>query len=145
MSFLKRLAESKTGAEGLLEHNLLETLTECRYLDQIPKYDVGKDSMFEDNSVFLYNGIIKHTFELVVMTLSHFSSENVTVVKKAISFLLAHHGSILTLIKNSCEFLSLSSMKHLKLITGLFSWIGHQLNFIHTPVMIFNISSLDQD
>ncbi|KAJ3312648.1 hypothetical protein HDV04_002790 [Boothiomyces sp. JEL0838] len=79
MSFLKRLAESKTGAEGLLEHNLLETLTECRYLDQIPKYDVGKDSMFEDNSVFLYNGIIKHTFELVVMTLSHFSSENVTV------------------------------------------------------------------
>ncbi|KAJ3272871.1 hypothetical protein HDV01_005194 [Terramyces sp. JEL0728] len=133
MSFLKRFAETKTGAEGLLEHKLLETLTECRFLDQIPKYDISKGSMFEDNTVILYNGIIKHTLELIAITLSHFSSENVTVVKKAISFLLAHHGSILSLIKNSCEFLTLSSMKHLKLITGIFAWIGHQLNFVHIP------------
>ncbi len=82
MSFLLRISETKLGSDRLIEYGLLETLTDCRFLDQIPSSDLNLSRLGTLEGKEIYFSITNPAFELIALIISHYSLEYALVSKK---------------------------------------------------------------
>lgn len=82
MVLLLRIAETRAGADRLIEYGLLEKLTDCQYLDQLPSAEGHQVGLFSVNSNEKFCSVTNSAFELISLIISHYSSDKIIVTKK---------------------------------------------------------------
>ncbi|TFY64741.1 hypothetical protein EVJ58_g2418 [Rhodofomes roseus] len=127
MSHLIRMSQSRQGAERLLESRAIPVLADCDYLDARPE----ADQAFMDNDSFLpsavqrYHQLFLPALQLVggiLVTLGH---RHTTAVNQALQFLSSHRDTLIILLKNEVDDLSLAVIEEMRLIVSLCANVLH--------------------
>ncbi|KAL0579383.1 hypothetical protein V5O48_002608 [Marasmius crinis-equi] len=121
MSFFIRLAQTRAGAERLLETRLIPVLAQCDYLDARPE----ADSSFVDHDTFLpsaiqrYHQLFMPSLQLVNAMLATLSAKHATASSQVLDFLSRHSSTVVILLKNETEDVSLALLEELHLLVSL--------------------------
>ncbi|PCH43029.1 hypothetical protein WOLCODRAFT_121398 [Wolfiporia cocos MD-104 SS10] len=121
MSMLIRMTQTRQGAERLLECKAIPVLAECEFLDARPE----ADQAFVDQTSFLpsaiqrYHQLFLPALQLVSGILMTLGPKHNTAVNHVLRFLTCHRDTIVLLLKNEVDELSLSVMEEVRLIVTL--------------------------
>ncbi|KAJ3995979.1 nucleoporin Nup186/Nup192/Nup205 [Lentinula boryana] len=121
MSFFIRMAETRTGAERLLDERLISALAQCDFLDCRPE----ADSSFVDHDSFLpsaiqrYHNLFMPSLQIVVAMLATLGGKHATASNQAMDFISRHSATIVILLKNQTEDSSLSLLEEIHLLVTL--------------------------
>ncbi|KAL1938972.1 hypothetical protein VTO73DRAFT_11125 [Trametes versicolor] len=127
MSLLIRMAQSRQGAERLLEARALPILADCDYLDARPEADqafLDRDS-FLPSAVQRYHQLFMPALQLVSGMLITLGPKHTTAANHALQFLTAHRDTVVILLKNEVDELSISVMEEIRLLVSLCSNVVH--------------------
>lgn len=120
-----RISESIAGASALLEHRILEFLTECRYLDSYPEISTShNESLLAVTSADAFHEFFTCTIQLIMALLTHEMPNRHQIVKKVSEFILAHNETLASILKRFTSALTLTLLFEIKLISGLFVLIN---------------------
>ncbi|KAF5381906.1 hypothetical protein D9757_007577 [Collybiopsis confluens] len=121
MSFFIRMAQTRAGAERLLDAQLLPILAQCDFLDARPE----ADSAFVDHGSFLpsaiqrYHNIFMPNLQLINAMLATLGGKHATASNQALDFLLQHSATMVILLKNETGDVSLSHLEEIHLLVTL--------------------------
>ncbi|KAJ6619045.1 nucleoporin Nup186/Nup192/Nup205 [Mycena sp. CBHHK59/15] len=121
MSLFVRMAQTRLGAERLLEAQLIPILTQCDYLDARPE----ADQSFMDQDTFLpsaiqrYHQLFMPALQLVDGMLATLGTKHATVSNQALDFLSSHSATIVILLKNETDQIPLALMEEIHLLVSL--------------------------
>ncbi|KAH7882163.1 nucleoporin Nup186/Nup192/Nup205 [Phlebopus sp. FC_14] len=121
MSFFIRMAQTRPGAERLLEAQILPILAQCEFLDTRPE----EDQSFLDRDSFLppaiqrYHQLFMPALQLVVSMLASLGTTHATASHQALDFLSNHKDTIVILLKNNAEEVTLSFIEEIHLLVSL--------------------------
>ncbi|KAL0061756.1 hypothetical protein AAF712_011359 [Marasmius tenuissimus] len=121
MSFFIRLAQTRAGAERLLQSRLIPVLAQCDYLDARPE----ADSSFVDHDTFLPSAIQRYyqlfmpSLQLVNAILATLSAKHATASSQVLDFLSRHSSNVVILLKNETEDVSLALLEEVHLLVSL--------------------------
>ncbi|KAJ3825387.1 nucleoporin Nup186/Nup192/Nup205 [Lentinula raphanica] len=121
MSFFIRMAETRAGAERLLEERLIPALAQCDFLDCRPE----SDSSFVDHDSFLpsaiqrYHNLFMPSLQIVVAMLATLGGKHATASNQALDFISRHSATIVILLKNETGDFSLALLEELHLLVTL--------------------------
>ncbi|CDO70405.1 hypothetical protein BN946_scf184999.g46 [Trametes cinnabarina] len=127
MSLLVRMAQTRQGAERLLESRVLPILADCDYLDARPEADqafLDRDS-FLPSAVQRYHQLFMPALQLVSGMLITLGPKHTTAASHALQFLSAHRDTAIILLKMEVDELSLSVMEEIRLLVALCSNVVH--------------------
>lgn len=119
-----RISATTTGAECLLGYGIMEALTEFQYLDQYPEVVDSEPSMMKLAGLESFNDLFSVSLELVTSVLSHLPPGSGSLILKANKFVMAHQDTFISVLKDTKQPLTLSSMNKVRLVTALFALIG---------------------
>ncbi|EIW76673.1 hypothetical protein CONPUDRAFT_92653 [Coniophora puteana RWD-64-598 SS2] len=123
MSFFIRMAQSRSGAERLMEAQVLPVLAQCDYLDARPEADesfMDRDS-FLPSAVHRYHQLFMPALQLVAGIMATLGSNHSSASHQALDFLSNHRDTISILLKNADEEISLSFIEEIHLLVSLCS------------------------
>ncbi|KAL6308871.1 nucleoporin Nup186/Nup192/Nup205 [Sparassis latifolia] len=123
MSLLVRVAQSRQGAERLLEARAIPVLAECDYLDARPEADqafLDRDN-FLPSAVQRYHQLFTPALQLVSGMLITLGTRHITAVNQALQFLSSRRDTAVLLLKNEVDELSLAVLEELRLLVSLCS------------------------
>ncbi|KAF8918329.1 nucleoporin Nup186/Nup192/Nup205 [Mucidula mucida] len=127
MSLFIRIAHSRAGAERLLDANIISVLGRCDYLDARPEGD--QDFMDQDtflpSAVQRYHQLFMPAVELVNAIVATLGSKHASATNQALDFLSKHSPTIVILLKNETEDLSLSLLEEIHLLISLSTNVLH--------------------
>ncbi|CCM02106.1 uncharacterized protein FIBRA_04183 [Fibroporia radiculosa] len=121
MSLLIRMSQTRQGAERLLEARVIPILAGCDYLDARPE----GDQAFLDHDTFLpsaiqrYHQLVLPTLQLVSGMVVTLGNRHTTATTQALQFLSGHRDTVILLLKNEVDELSLSLMEEIRLLVSL--------------------------
>ncbi|KIJ60466.1 hypothetical protein HYDPIDRAFT_98637 [Hydnomerulius pinastri MD-312] len=121
MSLFTRMAQTRPGAERLLEAQILPILAQCEFLDTRPE----EDQSFMDQDSFLpsaiqrYHQLFMPALQLVVAMLASLGTKHATASHQALDFLSNHKDTIIILLKNDTEEVALSYIEEIHLLVTL--------------------------
>ncbi|KAG0707241.1 nucleoporin Nup186/Nup192/Nup205 [Suillus ampliporus] len=121
MSFLIRMAQTRPGAERLLEARIFPTLSQCEFLDTRPEADqsfMDQDS-FLPSAIQRYHQIFMPALQLVAGMLTTLGVQHATASSQALDFLSSHRETIIILLKNDSEEIGLSIVQEIHLVVSL--------------------------
>ncbi|KAH7924355.1 hypothetical protein BV22DRAFT_1035258 [Leucogyrophana mollusca] len=121
MSLFIRIAQTRPGAERLLEAQILPILAQCEYLDARPEADqsfMDQDS-FLPSAIQRYHQLFMPPLQLVVAMLATLGSKHATASHQALDFLSSHRDTIVILLKNEAEEVPLSFIEEIHLLVSL--------------------------
>ncbi|CAA7262620.1 unnamed protein product [Cyclocybe aegerita] len=121
MSLFIRMAQTRAGAERLLEARLLPILAQCDYLDARPEADqafIDQDS-FLPSAIQRYHQLFMPALQVVDGMLATLGSRHTTATHQALEFLSAHGATIAILLKNEAEQVILPTLEEIHLIVAL--------------------------
>ncbi|KAH9929472.1 nucleoporin Nup186/Nup192/Nup205 [Fomitopsis serialis] len=127
MSLLIRMSQSRQGAERLLESRTIPVLADCEYLDARPE----ADQAFMDHDSFLpsavqrYHQLFLPALQLVSGILVTLGHRHTTAVNHALQFLSSHRDTLIILLKNEVDELSLAVIEEMRLIVSLCANVLH--------------------
>ncbi|KAF7373366.1 hypothetical protein MSAN_00546200 [Mycena sanguinolenta] len=130
MSLFVRMAQTRLGAERLLEAQLISILSQCDYLDARPE----ADQSFTDHDSFLpsaihrYHQLFMPALQLVDGMLATLGTKHATVSNQALDFLSNHSATIVILLKNDTEQIPLALVEEMHLLVSLCAGV-----FTHVP------------
>ncbi|KAI0744751.1 nucleoporin Nup186/Nup192/Nup205 [Earliella scabrosa] len=127
MSLLVRMAQTRQGAERLLEARVLPILADCDYLDARPEADqafLDRDS-FLPSAVQRYHQLFMPALQLVSGMLLSLGPKHTTATNHALQFLSSHRDTAVLLLKNEVDELSLSVMEEIRLLVSLCGSVVH--------------------
>ncbi|KAI8972576.1 nucleoporin Nup186/Nup192/Nup205 [Trametes punicea] len=127
MSLLVRMAQTRQGAEKLLEARVLPILADCDYLDARPEADqafLDLDS-FLPSAVQRYHQLFMPALQLVSGMLITLGPKHTTAANHALQFLSSHRDTAVILLKMEVDELSLSVMEEIRLLVSLCSNVVH--------------------
>ncbi|RPD60781.1 hypothetical protein L227DRAFT_653063 [Lentinus tigrinus ALCF2SS1-6] len=127
MSLLVRMAQTRQGAERLLEARVLPILADCDYLDARPEADqafLDRDS-FLPSAVQRYHQLFMPALQLVSGMLISLGPKHTTAANHALQFLSGHRDTAVLLLKNEVDELSLSVMEEIRLLVSLCGSVVH--------------------
>ncbi|KAG2127910.1 uncharacterized protein EDB93DRAFT_1256835 [Suillus bovinus] len=104
MSFLIRMAQTRLGAEWLLEARIFPVLSQCEFLDTRPEADqsfMDQDS-FLPSAIQRYHQLFMPALQLVAAMLTTLGVQHATASSQAFD-LLSHRETIIILLKNDSE------------------------------------------
>ncbi|KAI8895001.1 nucleoporin Nup186/Nup192/Nup205 [Globomyces pollinis-pini] len=135
MTLLIRLSSTRVGAERLLDNNIFEILTDCQFLNQQPpNVEKSVQNILSLEAYEKFHCIVTPVFELVLAIISHFVGDRLTILSKVLEFVMVHQGAIVAILKSNVENVNLSSLYQLKLLTGIFAWIGVHPKLSQSPI-----------
>ncbi|KAA1466852.1 hypothetical protein DENSPDRAFT_57546 [Dentipellis sp. KUC8613] len=129
MSLFIRIAETRQGAERLLEARLLSILADCEYLDSRPEADqsfMDYDS-FLPSAIQRYHQLFMPAVQLVVGILATLGHSHGTAARQALEFLSSHRDTIVILLKVDSEELSLPMLDEIHLLVLLCAYVLPQV------------------
>ncbi|PPQ71980.1 hypothetical protein CVT26_007136 [Gymnopilus dilepis] len=121
MSLFIRMAQTRSGAERLLEAQLLPILAQCDYIDTRPEADqafIDQDS-FLPSAIQRYHQLFMPALQVVDGMLATLGSRHATAVQQALEFLSSHGATIAILLKNESEHVILPTVEEIHLIVTL--------------------------
>ncbi|KDR74068.1 hypothetical protein GALMADRAFT_250802 [Galerina marginata CBS 339.88] len=121
MSLFIRMAQTRAGAERLLEAQLLPILSQCDYLDARPEADqsfIDQDS-FLPSAIQRYHQLFMPALQVVDGMLATLGSRHTTATHQALEFLSNHGPTIAILLKNESEYVTLPTLEEIHLIVTL--------------------------
>ncbi|KAF8970600.1 nucleoporin Nup186/Nup192/Nup205 [Flammula alnicola] len=121
MSLFIKMAQTRAGAERLLEAQLLPILAQCDYLDTRPEADqsfIDQDS-FLPSAIQRYHQLFMPALQVVDAMLATLGSRHATATQQALNFLSNHGSTIAILLKNEDEYVSLATLEEVHLIIAL--------------------------
>ncbi|KAF8188670.1 nucleoporin Nup186/Nup192/Nup205 [Pholiota molesta] len=121
MSLFIRMAQTRAGAERLLEAQLLPILAQCDYLDTRPEADqafIDQDS-FLPSAIQRYHQLLMPALQVVDGMIATLGSKHATATQQALNFLSNHGSTIAILLKNEDEYVSLPTLEEIHLIIAL--------------------------
>ncbi|KAJ7620549.1 nucleoporin Nup186/Nup192/Nup205 [Mycena polygramma] len=121
MSLFVRMAQTRLGAERLLEAQLIPILSQCDYLDAQPEADqsfMDQDS-FLPSAVQRYHQLFMPALQLVDGMLATLGTKHATVSNQALDFLSSHSATIVILLKNETDQLPLALVDEMHLLVSL--------------------------
>ncbi|EJF60131.1 hypothetical protein DICSQDRAFT_171358 [Dichomitus squalens LYAD-421 SS1] len=127
MSLLVRMAQTRQGAERLLEARVLPVLGECDYLDARPEADqafLDRDN-FLPSAIQRYHQLFLPALQLVSGMLIALGPKHTTAANHALQFLSQHRDTAVLLLKNEVDELSISILEEMRLLVALCSSVVH--------------------
>ncbi|THH18242.1 hypothetical protein EW146_g2707 [Bondarzewia mesenterica] len=121
MTCLIRVAQTRQGAERLLEARLLSNLASCDYLDARPEGDqsfMDQDS-FLPSAIQRYHQLFMPALQLVDGILATLGPSHTTAANQALQFLSGHRDTVAILLKNDSDDISLSVLNEIHLLVSL--------------------------
>ncbi|KAK0463078.1 nucleoporin Nup186/Nup192/Nup205, partial [Desarmillaria tabescens] len=121
MSLFIRIAQSRIGAERLLEANVVTVLAQSDFLDARPEGDqafIDQDS-FLPSAVQRYHQLLMPALELVNAVVAVLGSKHSSASNQALDFLSKHSPTIVILLKNEIDDISLSLLEEIHLLVSL--------------------------
>lgn len=124
-ALLLRIAESRAGAERLLDARLLDVLTQCYFIEDRPELDQA----MIDVDTFLppvferYHQVLLPVLQLVSVVASSLGPTSTGAVIEALSFLNAHRETVLGLLRDPAGRIPLSTVKELHLLATIFTQV----------------------
>ncbi|EAU87534.1 hypothetical protein CC1G_11206 [Coprinopsis cinerea okayama7 len=121
MSLFIRMAQTRSGAERLLEAQLIPTLAQCDYLDAMPE----ADQAFMDHDSFLpsaiqrYHQLFTPAVQVVNAIIAVLGNKHTTATNHALDFLSNHSSTIAILLKTQADYVPLSILEELHLVVNL--------------------------
>ncbi|KAJ7584798.1 nucleoporin Nup186/Nup192/Nup205 [Mycena floridula] len=121
MSLFVRMAQTRVGAERLLEAQLIPVMAQCDYLDARPE----ADQSFMDQDTFLpsaiqrYHQLFMPTLQLANALLATLGVGHVGASQQALEFLSQHSATIVILLKNDLEDVSMALIEEIHLLVSL--------------------------
>ncbi|KAI0695309.1 nucleoporin Nup186/Nup192/Nup205 [Cytidiella melzeri] len=125
MSLLSRIAQSRGGAERLVESRLILSLAESDFIDARPELDQA----FVDNDNFLpsamqrYHQLILPSLQIVTGMVATLGSKHLTANNQALEFFRSHRDTIAILLKTEADDLSISILEEMRLLVSLGSYV----------------------
>jgi hypothetical protein len=126
-----------------LDYGIIETFTDCHFLEHLPKFDQKEESILADDIYDKYFGLTNPIFELLLSITSRYEPGTKSITLKVINslqklsnFFIKHYGIIIALLRKGCEQITLLSLYQLKLITAIFAWLGSNHEFISKSVFL---------
>ncbi|KAG8742094.1 hypothetical protein FRC10_002030 [Ceratobasidium sp. 414] len=121
MSLLIKIAQTRQGADRLMDARVLAVLTQCAFLDARPEKDIDFRNLesFLPSALGRYHQILVPALEVATSVASTIGSDSPNVAKQAISFVLAHRETCLQLFKNQDTYLPLPNVRELHLFVSL--------------------------
>ncbi|KAM5532668.1 hypothetical protein V8D89_013637 [Ganoderma adspersum] len=127
MSLLVRMAQTRQGAERLLEARVLPILGECDYLDARPEADqafLDRDG-FLPSAVQRYHQLFLPALQLVSGVLIALGPKHTTAANHALQFLSSHRDTAILLLKNEVDELSISILEEIRLLVSICASVVH--------------------
>ncbi|KAJ4481027.1 nucleoporin Nup186/Nup192/Nup205 [Lentinula aciculospora] len=121
MSFFIRMAETRAGAERLLDVRLIPILAQCDFLDSRPEADasfVDHDS-FLPSAIQRYHNLFMPSLQIVNAMLATLGGKHATASNQALNFISRHSATIVILIKNETGDFSLALLEEIYLLITL--------------------------
>ncbi|KAF7795183.1 hypothetical protein EIP86_006332 [Pleurotus ostreatoroseus] len=121
MSLLIRMAQTRAGAERLLESRLIPVLADCDFLDTRPEADeafIDRDS-FLPPAIQRYHQMFLPALRAVSGMLAILGTRHASATNQAAEFLKSHRDTVILLLKNEADELSLSSIDEMRLLVSL--------------------------
>ncbi|KAF9074489.1 nucleoporin Nup186/Nup192/Nup205 [Rhodocollybia butyracea] len=121
MSFFIRMAQTRTGAEQLLDVQLILILAQCDFLDARPEADasfVDHDS-FLPSAIQRYHNLFMPSLQVVNAMLATLSGKHATASNQVLDFISRHSATVVILLKNETEDLSLALLEEVHLLVAL--------------------------
>jgi nuclear pore complex protein Nup205 len=125
MSLFIRIAQTRQGAERLIEARVLPILADCDFLDTLPEVDQS----FIDHNHFLpsaiqrYHQLFVPALQLVNTILATLGSGHSFAVNHALEFLSSHRDTVTMILRNDTDEMSLSVLDEIHLLVNLCSAI----------------------
>ncbi|KAF6749589.1 nucleoporin Nup186/Nup192/Nup205 [Ephemerocybe angulata] len=121
MSLFIRMAQTRLGAERLLEAGLIPTLAQCDYIDSMPE----SDQAFMDNDTFLPSAIARYhqlfmpAIQVVDGILAVLGSKHTTATNQALNFLSSHGSTVAILLKTDTDYVTLAMLEEIHLLVTM--------------------------
>ncbi|KAG8875052.1 hypothetical protein FRB98_008117 [Tulasnella sp. 332] len=134
MSLLVRIAQTRQGAERLLDCRVFAVLSQCEFIDARPQNDhafIDHDS-FLPSAISRYHQILAPALELAVSILSAVG-QTAAVLKQALAFVLAHRSTVLVLLTDRWDQLTLAKLRELQLLVALCSLVLPVVDDLFVP------------
>eukprot|EP00842_Homolaphlyctis_polyrhiza_P002850 jgi/Hompol1/3566/HPOL_001619-RA len=122
MSLFLKLAESKAGADRLINNGLLETLSELQFIDHRP--DAITDDKIEVQD--RYHDAFVTALSLVLQIQSHYHSTNAVVRLKFGKFISSHREVFSMILRERSQKISLQLLVQMRLVTGILVWMRNE-------------------
>ncbi|KAG5340572.1 hypothetical protein C0989_001177 [Termitomyces sp. Mn162] len=123
MSFFIRMAQTRAGAERLLEAQVVPVLTQCDFLDARPEADqafMGQSTIVHSQSVVdRYHQLLTPALQLVDALLATLGNKHGTIVNQALDLLNSHSATFTILLKNDTDYVPSAFLEELYLIVTL--------------------------
>ncbi|KAH9982000.1 nucleoporin Nup186/Nup192/Nup205 [Russula compacta] len=123
MSLFIRIAQTRQGAERLMEARILPILADCDFLDTLPEVDQS----FIDYDHFLpsamqrYHQLFMPALQLIDTILATLGSRHSFAVNQALEFLSSHRDTVIMVLRNDADEISLSVLDEIHLLVYLCS------------------------
>ncbi|KAF7297146.1 hypothetical protein MIND_00947600 [Mycena indigotica] len=121
MSLFVRMAQTRPGAEKLLEAQLIPVLSQCDYLDARPEADqsfMDRDS-FLPSAIQRYHQLLMPALQLVDCMLATLGTKHATASNQALEFLSSHSSTIVIMLKNEIDQVPLAFVEEMHLVVSL--------------------------
>ncbi|OBZ74918.1 hypothetical protein A0H81_05368, partial [Grifola frondosa] len=125
MSLLIRMAQSRQGAERLMDARVIPVLANCDYLDARPEADQAFLGIFLPSAVQRYHQLFMPALQLVSGMLIALGPKHTTAGNHALQFLSSHSDTAVLLLKNEVDELSISVMEEISLLVSLCGNVVH--------------------
>ncbi|KAG8791523.1 hypothetical protein FRC12_008949 [Ceratobasidium sp. 428] len=121
MSLLIKIAQTRQGADRLMDARILAVLTQCEFLNARPEKDIDFRNLesFLPSALERYHQILVPALEVATSVVSTIGSDSPNVAKQAMSFILAHRETCLTLFTSEDTYLPLANVQELHLFVSL--------------------------
>ncbi|KAK4687817.1 hypothetical protein P7C73_g2307, partial [Tremellales sp. Uapishka_1] len=123
LTFLMALAATKKGAEELLDAGVFEMFAMCGFINVQPVMDESMDTQ----SVSRQHRILICALQLLIRVLSSLHKSSRSGAGHAISFLNAHRESILMLLRENQQNITLTGIEECRLILSMFCLVVHKV------------------
>ncbi|KAJ3285498.1 hypothetical protein HK104_009455 [Borealophlyctis nickersoniae] len=125
MSLFLRLSLHGDGATTLLDHNIVETLTDCHFLEFRPE---GTPKNADPLSPVptqheCYHDILVPSLELILSILGQVEKSNNAVLRVS-RFISRHRDLFVTILRDRLSEITLASLEELQLVTALFAYVA---------------------
>ncbi|KAJ3077070.1 hypothetical protein HK102_005296 [Quaeritorhiza haematococci] len=127
MAFLLRVAQRREGVDNLVDCGIVETLTDCGFLDQRPEEDVVQmmdSDSFVPSARETYHQLLVPALQLIVSVLSKVGRDNASIVGRVSQFVAAHQNVLVAILKDKSVRITIASLMELKLVTAIFSYLA---------------------
>nr|KAJ3421288.1 hypothetical protein HK105_004009 [Polyrhizophydium stewartii] len=141
MSLLLKIADTKLGADRLVNIGILEALAEVQFIDERPDYGSAENGIEQER----YHDAIMPVLQLVLSIQSHYQPTNAVVRAKASDsmgiarFMDAHRDIVAVSLRDKTPKATISSLSQLRLFTSILVWMRGETALLTKKVCARNL------